>query len=223
VKEGVFMRQLQVVEHSNMRVLTTTQLADAFATNGKVIARNFQRNQDRYVSGLHYISLSGEELKRFKAERQNDASLKYVSVLYLWSEQGALMLAKSLSSERAWKAYQMLVDTYYETRSQGALTKGGDNVTLPITHEQILQIESRLDELEQQLRETLTLHSGEQRRLRNAVGEQVHLLSSDSKGARPVLFRSLYTAIRERYDVESYRDIKQHELQDALHFISKWA
>ena len=217
------MQQLQVVEHSNMRVLTTTQLAEAFATNGKVIARNFQRNQDRYVSGVHYISLSGEELKRFKAERQNDASLKYVSVLYLWSEQGALMLAKSLSSERAWKAYQMLVDTYYETRAQKVLTKGSDKMTLAITPEQIYQIESRLDTLEQQLRETVTLHSGEQRRLRNAVGEQVHRLANDSKGARPVLFRSLYTAIREQYDVESYRDIKQHELQDALLFISKWA
>lgn len=217
------MQQLQVVEHSNMRVLTTTQLAEAFATNAKVIMRNFQRNQDRYVSGVHYISLSGEALKQFKAERQNDASLKFVSVLYLWSEQGALMLAKSLTSERAWKAYQMLVNTYYETRAQGDLTKGSDDMTLAITHEQFYQIESRLDLLEQQLRETVTLHSGEQRRLRNAVGEQVHRLTSDSKGARPVLFRSLYTAIRERYEVESYRDIKQHELQDALYFISKWA
>ena len=216
------MQQLQVVEHSNMRVLTTTQLAEAFATNGKAILRNFQRNQERYVSGVHYIALSGEELKRFKAERQNDVSLKYVSVLYLWSEQGALMLAKSLSSDLAWKAYQMLVDTYYETRSQGALSKGGDNKTLAITHEQVYQIESRLDALEQQLRETVTLHSGEQRRLRNAVGEQVQRLASNSKGARPVLFRSLYTAIRERYEVESYRDVRQHELQDALLFISEW-
>lgn len=216
------MQQLQVVEHSNMRVLTTSQLAKAFGTDAKIITRNFQRNQERYTSGIHYISLSGEELKQFKAERQNDASLKYVSVLSLWSEQGALMLAKSLSSERAWQAYQMLVNTYYETRSQAALSKGGDNMTLPITHAKIYQIESRLSELERQLRENITLHSGEQRRLRAAVGERVHQLTKEQKGARPVLFRALYSDIKERYNVQSYRDILQHDLQSAILFIAEW-
>ena len=48
------MQQLQVVEHSNMRVLTTEQLADAYDSNRKVIMRNFQRNRDRYVLGIHY-------------------------------------------------------------------------------------------------------------------------------------------------------------------------
>ena len=214
------MQQLQVVEHSNMRVLTTRQLAEAFGTSEKIVARNFQRNQERYVSGVHYISLSGEELKRFKAERQNDASLKYVSVLSLWSEQGALMLAKSLSNERAWQAYQMLVDTYYETRSQVALSKGGDNMTLSLTLQDWEQVQSRLEVLEMQAQQS-TLHSGEQNRIRNAISARVYAMTND-KGARPTLFRSLYSEIRERYGVGSYRDIKQCDLQKAIKFIENW-
>ena len=217
------MQQLQVVEHSDLRVLTTTQLAEAFGTQGKIIARNFQRNQDRYVPNEHYFSLAGEDLKRFKAERPQDVHLKYVSVLYLWTEKGAWLHAKSLKSERAWEAFHKLIDTYYQMSTQVMGMKGDDNKTPALlTHEQIYQLESRLEALEQQLREALTLHSGEQRRLRNAVGERVHQLAINQKGARQVLFRSLYTAIRERYDVESYRDVKQHQLQDAIQFVARW-
>lgn len=215
------MQQLQVIEHANARVLTTSQLADAFDTNSKIITRNFQRNQERYQVGSHYFVLAGDDLKQFKAERQNVANLKYVSVLYLWTEEGAWLHAKSLSSDKAWQAYQMLVANYYKVASQIAKGQGGVNMTPAISHQQIYQIESRLDALEKQMREA-TLHSGEQRRLRNAVGERVHQLAKSQKGARPVLFRSLYRAIREHYEVESYRDVKQHQLQDALLFIARW-
>ena len=95
-------------------------------------------------------------------------------------------------------------------------------MTPALTSEQVYQIESRLNEVERQLRESITLHSGEQRRLRTAVGERVYQLAKVKKGARPVLFRSLYSAIREHYNVESYRDVLQHDLQDALLFISLW-
>ena len=69
--------------------------------------------------------------------------------------------------------------------------------------------------------EKVALHSGEQLRLRKAVGARVHQLAKQD-GARPVLFRALYSALRERYEVESYRDVKQHELQDALFFVNGW-
>lgn len=215
--------QLQVVEHSDMRVLTTTQLAEAFGTQGKIITRNFQRNQDRYTPNEHYFSLAGDDLKQFKAERPQDVHLKYVSVLYLWTEKGAWLHAKSLKSERAWEAFQKLIDTYYQMSTQIKEMQGDDSKTPALlTQEQIYQIESRLSDLEQQMRESITLHSGEQRRVRIAVGERIYQLATEKKGARPVLFRALYSAIREQYDVDSYRDILQHDLQGALNFISTW-
>lgn len=69
---------------------------------------------------------------------------------------------------------------------------------------------------------THTLHTGEQKRLRSAIGERVHQLARNESGARPVLFRALYREIRERYAVESYKDVKQHQLLDVLNFISQW-
>lgn len=212
------MQSLSVVEHQNMRVLTTAQLADAFHTSAKIVARNFQRNQERYTPGEHYFSLSGEDLKQFKASRQNDASLKYVSVLYLWTEKGAWLHAKSLNSNQAWTAYQMLIDSYYKV-TKSIETKGGDKLTLTLNDWQ--DVKNRLEVLELQM-QNVTLHSGEQKRLRSAVSERVHQLARHEKGARPVLFRAIYRSIRERYHVESYRDVKQCQLQEALSFVENW-
>ncbi|WP_436375485.1 ORF6N domain-containing protein [Cytobacillus sp. BC1816] len=83
------MNQLQPICQRGKRVLTTTQLAEAFGTEAKIINRNFQRNADRYVQGKHYFALSGEELREFKGSRQFDDSLKFTSILYLWTEKGA--------------------------------------------------------------------------------------------------------------------------------------
>lgn len=215
------MQELQEIEHSHMRVLTTKQLSSAYDSSDKIVMRNFQRNRERYEIGKHYFALSGEDLKQFKASRQNDVSLKFVSCLYLWTELGAWLHAKSLNTDQAWKAYQLLVETYYSLAQKQALSEGHDNMTPALYDQRFYQIESRLEALEK-LREEITLHSGEQRRLQNAIGERVYQLTRKEKGARSVLFRSLYSALYERFEVVSYRDVKRDDLQGALRFVSNW-
>lgn len=205
----------EIIEHADVRVLTSAQLAESFGSDSKIINRNFQRNQDQFEQGVHYFSLTGEELKAFKGERQNDVSLKFVSVLYLWTEKGAWLHAKFSKGERAKEAYRALINSYYSILEQPQQTH-----PLAISLEQFQQIESRVAALEQRLQE-VTLHSGEQTRLRKAVNERVYQLAEE-KGARRVLFRALWSAIKERYHVGSYRDVKQHELQDALRFVERW-
>lgn len=209
---------LNVTELEGKRVLMTTQVAEAYSVEAKSLMRNFQRNKEHFLENTHYFALTGEALKRFKGERQNDATLKYASNLYLWTEQGAFLLAKSLQSEKAWGAYNMLVGQYYNVSQQIVTTP--PKQPLSITYEQIILLEERVTSLEEMLKQ-VTLHSGEQIRLRNAVGERVHALATE-KGARPALFRAIYSAIKERYSVGSYRDVKQHELQDALRFVAGW-
>lgn len=66
------------------------------------------------------------------------------------------------------------------------------------------------------------LHSGEQVRLRRAISERVQFLSRDESGARQVLYRALYRSIKEKYQVSSYKELKQNQLQDALRFVAHW-
>lgn len=112
------VKSLDVIDYGKMRVLSTSQLAEAFGTNSKVIAKNFQRNKGRYEEGQHYFVLMGKTLKNFKASYQNVESLKFVSILYLWTEKGAWLHTKSLNTKKAWEAYQNLFDMYYQVEKQ---------------------------------------------------------------------------------------------------------
>ena len=109
------MEQLQVVEYKDIRVLTTQQLAEAYETNPDTITKNFNRNKDRYVEGEHYICLRGGNLKEFRANGQIDL-LPNIHTLYLWTEKGAFLHAKSLNTDKAWEVYDRLVDNYFRHR-----------------------------------------------------------------------------------------------------------
>lgn len=65
------------------------------------------------------------------------------------------------------------------------------------------------------------IHEGERRRLRNAVSARVYQLTT-IKAAQGPLFKALYSALKERYSVDSYTAIKPKDMQDALRFIELW-
>ncbi|MBC9786511.1 phage antirepressor KilAC domain-containing protein [Heliobacterium chlorum] len=109
---------LQVIEQQGQRVLTTTQLAEAFGTEAVIISNNFNRNKDRYTEGKHFFTLEGKAKRDFLNYHQFDISLKKAKIVYLWTEKGACLNAKSLQTDQAWQAYEMLVDEYYRLKEQ---------------------------------------------------------------------------------------------------------
>lgn len=110
------MNDLQIIEYKGIRVLTSQQIAEAYETDGRVLNNNFNRNKERYVEGKHFICLQGDELKEFKTNHQFDESSR-INKLYLWTEKGALLHAKSLNTDKAWEVYDRLVENYFRVRS----------------------------------------------------------------------------------------------------------
>ncbi|MEC2220896.1 MULTISPECIES: ORF6N domain-containing protein [Bacillus] len=107
---------LFVIERNNQRVLTTAQLAESYGTDNKRIANNFNENKHRYKQGKHFFLLEGEDLKSFKSESRISGIAPNINKLYLWTEKGAWLHAKSLNTDQAWNAYEMLVDEYYNVK-----------------------------------------------------------------------------------------------------------
>ena len=110
------MNDLQIIEYKGIRVLTSQQIADAYESDPNTLNKNFNRNRDRYIEGKHYMCLQGNELKEFRAKGQIDV-LPNVNKLYLWTEKGALLHAKSLNTDKAWEVYDRLVENYFRVRS----------------------------------------------------------------------------------------------------------
>jgi len=53
------------------------------------------------------------------------------------------------------------------------------------------------------------------------VSERVHEIC-EAKPRRAAYFAAIYRAIKNRYHVDSYRDVPQCQLQDALQFVSQF-
>lgn len=111
------MRELTITEYNGTRVLTTQRLAECYGTTTDTITKNFNRNRDKYVEGRHFICLKGEELKEFKANGQIDL-LPNVHMLYLWTEKGTFLHAKSLNTDIAWEVYDRLIETYFTVKKE---------------------------------------------------------------------------------------------------------
>jgi len=115
------MSQLIPIEREGVRVLLTSQLAEAYETTPEIISNNFNRNKTRYTESKHYFLLEGEALKEFKATvHQIDDQFKHTPKVYLWTEKGALLHAKSLNTDKAWEVYDHLVETYFRMQQVAA-------------------------------------------------------------------------------------------------------
>ena len=111
------MQDLKVIEVKGKRVLTTHQIAEAYKVKEVQISQNFKNNRERFIDGKHYIPLSGDELKAFKNQFEKIEVVKNrTSHLYLWTEKGALLHAKSLNTDKAWDVYDYLVDFYFRAK-----------------------------------------------------------------------------------------------------------
>lgn len=117
------MQLPETVEVKGMKVLTTRQIAEAYGVSKDKIIYNFNYNKDRYVLGKHYIEVFGEELRRLKRTCEIQSSFKYAKTLYLWTEKGALLHAKSLNTDKAWQVYDYLVDFYFRAKEEQKETK----------------------------------------------------------------------------------------------------
>lgn len=138
---------LTVIEKDGQRVLTTAQLAEAYGTDTKHISNNFSNNKERYKIGKHYFLLQGEELKQFlQSENLGVQNSSKIRALYLWTEKGAWLHAKSLNTDEAWEAYERLVDEYYNVKDNAL------NIHMLSPQLQaLISIELRQKQLEQEL------------------------------------------------------------------------
>lgn len=148
------MSSLIPIEHQNQRVLTTQQLAEVYEADPIKIQQNFNNNRDRYIPGKHYYVLEGEALRAFKNSLENfEVVADRASRLYLWTERGAWMHAKSLNTDKAWEAYEHLVDTYYDIK-QAALDISKLSPELQMFQQlfqSIAKQELRMQQLEEQI------------------------------------------------------------------------
>ena len=223
------MNDLTVTEYRDIRVLTTQQIADAYGTITDTITKNFNRNKDRYVEGKHYIALEGDEKNSFVDQGQFDRGLKNAKTLYLWTEKGAFLHAKSLNTDKAWEVYDHLVDTYFNRKKPLTLPE-----QIQILAQGNIELEHRVDKVEDKitnLEEDMPLYGCEIDEIQKHVKHRgVDILGGKQSEAyrdasiRGSIYSDIYSQLKREFGcVSSYKSIKRKYIADAHEFIDCYA
>lgn len=215
------MNQLKIIEHQNQRVLLTRQLAESYETDSKSISYNFNHNRDKYLEGKHYFLLQGDELKAFREFHDLPNNLNKV---YLWTERGALLHAKSLNTDKAWEVYDNLVEYYFKVKSMSPMQMLKlQNAALLEVDEKVEVIDSRVTNLEN----TTTIISGQQYTLqRLAKTTAVRILGGKESQAYMELhnkvFGQLWRDYKEYFKIPSYKDTLKVDFEKAKEYLQGW-
>ncbi|NRS20643.1 ORF6C domain-containing protein [Brevibacillus sp. HB1.4B] len=217
------MNEIQVIQHNEQRVLTTAQLADSYGTTSDKISYNFNYNERRYQKGKHFFLLDGEDLKSFKkANREFQGS---INKLYLWTEKGAWLHAKSLNTDEAWEAYETLVDDYYRVKGE-QLNLSPEVKAIFFLDKKTQEIETRVEKLE----DNMTIDYGQQLSLQKVAKNQILTIvggketpAYQNKPLRDKLFSSIWSDYKEYFNVGSYRDTALKDCDRAKEYLKQWA
>lgn len=216
------MEELPQIKYSDQPILTTEQLAEFYGTTVRRILENFKRNEDKFIEGVHYRLLEGDELKSFKDDYANSGIVgKNASQLYLWTQRGASRHSKMLGTDRAWDMYDELEENYFNPKP----------VNKPLTIPEQLQViaqgsidlDKRVTSLESNMRVTGT----QEHALQTAVNKRVmSILSGKDSPAYARLSKSVFKQcwhdFKKRFELPRYGELPQLKFDDGLNYINAW-
>ncbi|HGJ5864881.1 ORF6N domain-containing protein, partial [Arsenophonus nasoniae] len=81
--------QLPVIEWQNVRVVTTETLASGYGTEASNIRMNLSNNKSRFIEGIHYFNVTGEELAHLRVNNIYAQISNKARAITLYTEKGA--------------------------------------------------------------------------------------------------------------------------------------
>ncbi|WP_330508113.1 ORF6N domain-containing protein [Pseudomonas putida] len=102
--------QLPVVEYRGQRVASTQMIDQVHERPDGTTRRNFNENRGRFVEGEDYFKVSAEEIRTHKIMPISNRAHEDFT---LFTEQGYLMIVKSLTDDLAWTVQRQLVSNYF--------------------------------------------------------------------------------------------------------------
>lgn len=224
------MDNLQITEYKSIRVLTTQQIAEAYGTDAQVITNNFNRNKERYDEGKHFVCLTGDDKAEFIKKNQNEfSSFARAKGIYLWTEKGAFLHAKSLNTDKAWEVYDRLVDNYFEKPKAVPMTTDQKIQLLAQGNVELTERVNSIDKDLQEFKQDMPLLALECQRITWAKNNKiVPLMGGKSSPAyrdrslRTKVYKDLDKQLKREFGVDTYKAIKRNQCNLAVKIIEAY-
>lgn len=194
-------------------------------TDSLTVAEVFGKRHADVLRSVDNLECSDEFNER------NFASVKYLDTKgqsrrkIVMTQDGFSFLAMGYTGKEAARFKEMYINAFGQMREQ-LNNRPADPVKalMQATHNLLASQEmivERVDEIEHKVDNQITLDSGQQRRLQQAIAKKVCSIEPD-KQERGELFRQLHKEIKDRWQVPSYKDIRRQDLQEVLNYVAAW-
>jgi hypothetical protein len=208
------MQQLKVIENKGQRVLTTAQLAESYGATAKHISYNFNRNAGRYKEGKHFFKLIGDQKLEFVNRHEIQDGLINAAAVYLWTEKGAWLHAKSLNTDKAWDAYEKLIDDYYEIKRPMSIED------MIITQaESVKEVKKEVADIKKVVDNEVWVNERMKKEIQDTVSRRVFKLRESDHDAH---YQTIYSSLKRFFGVSKYDKIPRKDFDEAINFITGW-
>lgn len=161
-------------------------------TDSLTIAEVFQKGHDKVLRDIRGLKCSEE----FRLVNYGESTYRNkqgrIMPSFIMTFDGFAMLAMGYTGEKAMKFKEMYIAEFNRTR-------------------EILESQK------------ITLHSREQKQIQDAVRTTIYnLYPTITDNGRRKYFARLYGKLKEKFGVNSFRDIRRSDFDNAITFIEEW-
>ena len=140
--------EIQNKEYKGQRVVTFEDIDTVHRRASGTAGRNFRANRDKFIVGEDYFEIPSDEIRRIGLLELTDNVHR---PMLFFTEQGYLMLVKSLMDDLAWEVQRKLVKSYFREKNRYASVVPKNYIeALELALEQAKTIEIQQLQLEEQ-------------------------------------------------------------------------
>lgn len=224
-------QEISTKEFNGQRVVTFKDIDMVHERPDGTAKRNFRENKEHFIEGEDYFlaEITGDEFRTQFGLGKNAGR-----TVTLLTEQGYLMVVKSLKDDLAWKVQRELVNTYFRVKKPlSQLEILQQSIEILNRHDQeIKQIDTRMDKLEFDI----PLYGSEADELSNHVKRKVVAVLGGKQSEaykdtniRSRVYRDIYDQIKREFGLyaddgkpKSYKALKRKYISDAHNVVDAY-
>lgn len=188
-------------------------------TDSRRIASKFGKRHADVLRSIKNLECSADFTERnFLPSQYKDGSGRVLPT-YKVTRDGFTFLITGFTGKEAAKYKEDYIAAFNWMEQQ--LFNEQRSVESPLLLQTVQQLEAQVKEVKEQMDNTVTLRTQNQKVVQRAVGRRVAVLSK-KKEKNPELYRQLYRALYARFELTSYRDLLTKDFEEALKFIAVW-
>lgn len=209
--------EMAVREWQGQRVVTFADIDRVHQRPEGTARKRFNDNKKHFILGVDYFVRKTDEAKK-------EFGVIAPNGLILLTEQGYLMVVKSLKDDLAWKVQRELVNSYFKLKGYDRDLTTNDILYILSSKQQ--ETEKRLDSLEEKIN-VIGAYENSFRygELKRAISSRVMSLLSDPILKclwSPYFYRAIHNCLAKHFDVANSKLIPTNSIEEAKRIAYSW-